>query len=94
MKQMQDKCHIDKKVLDFWKDIIYKDGVLNEEQVLKELNDFYFIMQQVPKVYDHITKGRLSKLMYEAATVISEADAVQSEDYICKEDLLEFIKDN
>ena len=59
---------------DFWKEIIYKDGKLDEEQMFKELSDFRFVMHNVSKVYDHVTGGKLSKIMYTAETVIAEAD--------------------
>jgi len=82
----------DKKALDFWKNIIYKNGKLDEEQVLKELSDYYFVIQQVPKVYCHITNGLLSKLMYKAETIISIADDCISKDYVHKDDLRELMK--
>lgn len=58
----------------FWKDIIYKDGKLDEEQVMKELEDFYFVMHEYPKVVDHITGGKMSKCMYYADDIIALAD--------------------
>lgn len=58
----------------FWKPLVTKDGELDLEQIKKELYDFHFIMQQVPKVYTHITGNKLSKLMYRAETVIRMAD--------------------
>ncbi|MFA5048948.1 MAG: hypothetical protein WC516_08045 [Patescibacteria group bacterium] len=58
---------------EFWEPIIYKDGKIDEEQVLKELADFYFMMEQVPKVYDTITNGLLSKPLYKAEVVIGKA---------------------
>lgn len=61
----------------FWKDIILNpDGSINIEQLKKELSDFYFIMNEVPKVYDSVTGGRMSKISYHASDVIAE-----SEDY-------------
>lgn len=66
---------------EFWKDIIYKDGKLDEEQVLKELSDYYFVLQEVPKVYCEITNGRLSKPHYHAAAVIAEFNDCQQENF-------------
>ena len=63
---------IDKEVVAYWEDIIYKDGKLDEEQVMKELSDFYFAMMEVPKVYCDITGGLLSKIMYPANVVLAE----------------------
>ena len=61
----------------FWKDIIYRDGKIDEEQVLKELSDFYYVMKQVPRIYCHITGGKLSKVMYSAETIIAESNDYQ-----------------
>jgi hypothetical protein len=44
------------------------------EELKKNLYDFSFIMEQVPKVYCNITGSKLSKIMYPAETVISVAD--------------------
>ena len=63
-----------KEIREFWSDIIYKDGKIDEEQVMKELADFSYILDQLPKVYVHITGGLLSKAMYKAEDVISCAD--------------------
>lgn len=72
----------------FWKPIVTnEDGTINIEQVKKELYDFSFVMEQVPKVYCHITGSRMSKVMYHADTVIAVAD-----DYF-QEQLEEAVKD-
>jgi len=60
----------------FWEPIVIKpDGSIDIEQVKKELHDFYVAMQEVPKVYCHITGNRLSKILYDADVVIAAADA-------------------
>lgn len=60
----------------FWRPIVCNpDGSLNAEAVKKELHDFYVVMGIVPKVYDHVTGGRISKIMTDPDAVISEADA-------------------
>ena len=71
--------NVDEIYNEFWKSIVEKDGKLNIEQVKKELADYYFVMKQVPKVYSHITGGKLSKIMYEAETVIAHADDYEQE---------------
>lgn len=59
----------------FWLPLLHgTDGRPSLEKIKDELCDFYFVMQQVPKVYCHITGNKLSKLMYKAETVINEAD--------------------
>lgn len=56
---------------DFWKDIIYVgNGIIDIEQVKKELCDYYKMLQEVPKVYCEITDGILSKPLYDAETVL------------------------
>ena len=49
-----------------WKDIIYKDGKIDEEQVFKELKDYAFLMEQASKVYSYVTGGKLRKTNYKA----------------------------
>jgi hypothetical protein len=59
----------------FWKPIVTnKDGTINLEQLKKELADFSFIMEQVPKVYCHITGDKMSYVTYRAEDVIRVAD--------------------
>lgn len=61
---------------DFWKGIILNpDGSVNIDQLKKELGDYYFILDQLPKVYCHITGNTLSKPMYFASSVISAYDS-------------------
>jgi len=63
---------------EFWKEIVENpDGTINKEQLKKELEDFSFLMDQVPKIYCHITGNILSKLNYKAETVIQVSDEYQ-----------------
>lgn len=58
---------------DFWKELVENpDGSLNKDQIMKELYDFYFIINNVPVVYDTVTGGACTKAMYEAQTVVDE----------------------
>lgn len=59
----------------FWLPIIAPGGVVDVEQVLLELGDFSHVMTEVPKVYDAITNGRMSKCTYFAGDVISVYEA-------------------
>lgn len=79
---------------EFWKDIVYKNGKLDEKQVLKELEDFYFIMQEVPQIYSVITGGLLSKLMYKADTILGFLEDDWYEKTITQDDLLDMVSDN
>lgn len=68
---------------DFWKKIVCNpDGSLNETQVRKELHDFYIAMQCVPKVYDHITGGTISKILTDPKHVIDAAEENYGELYL------------
>ena len=55
----------------FWASVFGPDG-MTAEQVRDELNDYHFLLEQVPKVYDAVSGGRLSKTNYHAGTVITE----------------------
>jgi len=63
---------MEKEIKQFWQDIIYKNGKIDEKQVMKELADFYFVMQEVPKVYCAITGGSLSKINYPSEVILGE----------------------
>lgn len=68
----------------------YPDG-MTEQDVKNELHDYQQVLEQVPKVYDHVTGGLLSKPNYLASVVISAAD-----DHLNKmvEEALEEAKDD
>lgn len=59
---------------DFWADIVCPDGVWDYDQLKLELCDYHMLIQEVPKVYDHITWGRISKPTTLASEVISVHD--------------------
>jgi len=85
-EEQQNKIESD----NFWKDIIYnKDGSLNEEQILKELSDFRYIMKQVPIVYEEV--AGLTKLMYPAKTIIQEFESRNLDKEITKSDIRDMI---
>jgi hypothetical protein len=57
---------------EFWADIVCnEDGSINMEQVKKELSDYSFMLDEVPKVYSEVTGGLLSKPNYYAESVLS-----------------------
>lgn len=65
----------DKTFEEFWASIVTnEDGSLNVEQIKKELHDYHNIMEEVSKVYDHITGGMISKINTKHECVILEAD--------------------
>ena len=72
----------------FWKDIIEKDGKLDIEQIKKELYDFTTLMNNISKVYCHITGNQISKPLTDPDIVCILADDYY--DRICQE----YIKDS
>ena len=77
----------------FWEPIIYKNGKLDEKQVLRELADFYIMMNEVPKVYDAVTGGLLSKPLYPAETVIDQFNNYIQKNYEDKDDVEIMVKE-
>lgn len=60
---------------DFWRPIVSDvEGDLDIDQIKKELFDFWQAMQEVPKVYCHITGNQVSKILTKSEVVISLAD--------------------
>lgn len=71
---------IDKTFEEFWKGIVYDEqGNLNLDQIKKELHDYHYMLEQVPKVYCAITNSTLSYPNYPAETVISVYEACLNE---------------
>ena len=44
-----------------WKHIVEKDGVLDKEQIKKELSDYSFVLANTTAIMDGVTDGRISK---------------------------------
>jgi hypothetical protein len=64
---------------EFWSGIVYPEGA-TAEQVQAELTDYRTFMHEAAIVYDHITRGRISKVNTLASAVISEADEMFQDD--------------
>jgi hypothetical protein len=58
----------------FWKIIVEKDGNINIDAIKKELHDYYIAIQEVGKVYDYITMGKLTKPNTDAQYIIDELE--------------------
>jgi len=80
------------KVEKFWKSIIYKNGKLDEKQIMKELSDFSIVMEEVPKVYEYITGGLLSKITYPAETIIVELEERFYDKKITQDDIKDILQ--
>jgi hypothetical protein len=63
----------------FWAPIVAPGGVVDLDQVKKELYDFERLMDRAEQVYDAVTSGRISKCMTAAEAVIEVADEVARE---------------
>lgn len=67
---------------DFWEPILTgANGEIDKDQLKSELRDFSFIIDQLPRVYEHVTGGHLSNHMYYAEDVIRAADEHFDEKY-------------
>lgn len=56
-----------------WWEGVYDDKPLTKEQIVNELTDYAFVLNQVPVVYKAVTGGKMSKPNYYADDVIREA---------------------
>lgn len=65
---------VDEVFESFWKDIVFRGGEWDLEQVKKELADFRMVMKEVSLVYDSITGGRISKITTRHEVVIEAAE--------------------
>lgn len=72
---------------EFWFPIVQPNGEWDHDQIMKELHDYRVVLEEVPKVYCHITGNELSKPHYIASEVITAADDFYEKR--CREDLLE-----
>lgn len=64
---------------EFWKEIVEVDGEINLEQVKRELSDFLILIENVPKVYSHITGSLVSNPLTDADVVCNLADEYYAE---------------
>lgn len=82
---------------EFWKGIIEnKDGVVNIDQVKRELSDYYFMLNEVPKVYCEVTNDNISKpntYAYEVLNIFRR-EFIRPSDIFYGEDLEDIIDDD
>ena len=72
----------EKDYKEFWKEIVEnKDGTLNIEQVKKELSDFKYFIDNIPKLYNNITGGYISKHMTNIRHVIDRVNERLEDSY-------------
>lgn len=58
----------------FWAFLVTNDGEIDMEKLKNELFDFYQVLGYVPRVYDHVTGGRVSKILTKPEVVCALAD--------------------
>lgn len=64
-----------KKYHKFWKDIIEnEDETINKDQIMRELYDYSYFLENIPKLYDNITGGYISKPMTNIKYVIQKVE--------------------
>lgn len=84
---------VEKEYEEFWKDIVEDDGVLNKEQIKKELYDFSMVMVNCSKAYVEMTRGIISK----PNTYFSEVLSIFQEKFwnieYVKDDIKDMLKD-
>lgn len=71
----EDQKHVDEIYETFWKNLVENpDGTLNKEQVKRELYDYRKLIHNIPKIFCHITGGKVPKHLTDPSVVISLAD--------------------
>ena len=80
---------VEKEYEEFWKDIVEDDGVLNKEQIKKELYDFSMVMVNCSKAYSEMTCGNITK----PNTYFSEVLGIFQEKFWYAENVKDDVKD-
>lgn len=62
-----------------WRSIVMPAGHWDHDLVMRELYDYGMLLDNVPLVYDHVTRGAVSKPNTIAADVIAMADEAAGE---------------
>jgi hypothetical protein len=71
---------------EFWLPIVGRsDGSIDMDQVKRELHDAHIFITEGPKVYMHVTGGRISKTNTSADAVIGQHDELWA---YCKDDVV------
>jgi len=64
---------------DFWKDLVEVDGKIDFDQIKKELYDFHRLIQNIPRIFEHVTGGACTKPLTNVEVVCSLADEYYAE---------------
>ena len=79
---MNEQSSVNQVYNEFWKPILFKDGMIDVDQLKKELYDFHTLIDNVSKVYCHITGNQVSKSLTDPDVVCSLADEYYNEIYL------------
>ena len=63
-----------------WEEILIKNGVLDMEQLKKELSDFSDLIHRHTQLVSHITHGRMSYATYTVGTILQVMKEVAEEE--------------
>lgn len=63
---------------EFWSNWVYPEGA-NPEEIQNELSDYHTFLKEASVVYDHVTKGRISKPNAKAFEVIVQFENLWAE---------------
>lgn len=67
---------------EFWRELVTDDtGQLDLDKVARELADYSLLLDEVPKAYDEVTGGQLSKPNTAAHHVVAAADERAADHY-------------
>ncbi len=70
---------------DFWRNIVENEfGLPNLDQVKKELADYYLLIFEVPKVYNHATGGKIQTSFIMSEDVIKEIENYYNHEFAFK----------
>ncbi len=65
---------------EFWKDLVETDGQLDPAKVKLELHDYHVLLTEVPRAYNSLTRGRISKPHTLASEVIRVVGELAEDD--------------
>ncbi len=85
---------MNKLIQDIWIPLMKTNGEWDEQKIKNELHDLVFVVNQVPLIYEAISKGKLSKHNYYASTIISELEENFFDKGITRDDLNEMIENS
>lgn len=95
-KHMSDKekdKECEKVYKEFWKPIVEKKGRIDKKQLMRELWDWHYQMEQIPIIESEITGGLLSKIGYSAEQVLGVYREKLEENYLYKDSVVSDVTD-